>query len=167
MKQLIEILHKSISKNLPEGWLCVKADEEEFTEKTLVTIIDLDDFTDEEIDQFEEEKGLHVLIDSQTLEDIADFAHNIEKPLTDETLLESFIYYVENDAFLTEKGFKPLPQEDWQRKIDQDFYDQLGSESETEKCKKENCDRGKINASVFCKVHHFEMIKQKPCPFNH
>ena len=49
---------------------------------------------------------------------------------------------------------------------DQSFYNILGDESNDEKCKKENCARGSIPLGVFCKIHHFEMIKKKPCPFN-
>ena len=52
-------------------------------------------------------------------------------------------------------------------KLDLKFYDVLGEESTTKKCETEGCGRGRIDVSVFCKVHHFEMIKKRPCPFDH
>lgn len=69
----------------------------------------------------------------------------------------------------------PLPPEElerrqrelaeWQLDQDREFFDLLGSESSTERCRKLECSRGRITHSVFCRVHHFEDIRGRPCPF--
>lgn len=53
-----------------------------------------------------------------------------------------------------------------QRKHDEEFYSILGDESPTENCRSEGCSRGRISASWFCGVHHFERIKGRACPFS-
>lgn len=50
---------------------------------------------------------------------------------------------------------------------DRSFYEVLGDESTTERCKVEGCTRGRISASWWCRIHHFEGIRGRPCPFNH
>jgi hypothetical protein len=49
---------------------------------------------------------------------------------------------------------------------DRKFYDQLGSEYHDVKCKMENCTRGHIQYSTQCRIHHFEQIRGRKCPFN-
>lgn len=49
--------------------------------------------------------------------------------------------------------------------FDRDFYDQLGPELSDATCRVQSCTRGRIQYSVFCKVHHFEQIRARPCPF--
>ena len=51
-------------------------------------------------------------------------------------------------------------------KLDREFYDQLVEDPSSKQCKKQDCERIIVRFSVFCKVHHFEMIKGKTCPFN-
>jgi hypothetical protein len=48
---------------------------------------------------------------------------------------------------------------------DSDFYEKLGPEDISQKCKRNDCDRGVVRFSVLCKRHHFEMIQRRPCPF--
>lgn len=47
---------------------------------------------------------------------------------------------------------------------DRKFWLALKEEPGTEKCRKSDCDRPKLHNSVFCRQHHFEMIKKKPPP---
>lgn len=49
---------------------------------------------------------------------------------------------------------------------DREFYDFLGQEDGTKPCQHEDCNRGSVRFSVLCRVHHFESIKRKPCPWN-
>ena len=111
------------------------------------------------------EKGLICTLDSATIEDIVLGAKDLEPVLTDELLLESFLYYYDYDAFLPEPGFKPLSNDELMQKIDRDFYDCLGEERKEIKCRNSVCERGAIEGSVYCKIHHFEMMQKKPCPF--
>jgi len=50
---------------------------------------------------------------------------------------------------------------------DREFYDQLGPEHETESCKSPGCLRGHVKYSVLCRIHHFEQIRNRKCPFDH
>jgi len=49
---------------------------------------------------------------------------------------------------------------------DREFYESLGDEKLGEPCKKPGCSRGVISHSVFCRVHHFESVKGRACPFS-
>jgi len=55
---------------------------------------------------------------------------------------------------------------EWLRHQDRKFYQLLGSESETELCRRDGCQRGRISHSALCRVHHFESIRERPCPFD-
>jgi len=49
---------------------------------------------------------------------------------------------------------------------DRRWFVSLFPEDGPEICKHEGCNRKRINDSVMCAVHHFEMIKKKPCPWD-
>jgi hypothetical protein len=44
------------------------------------------------------------------------------------------------------------------------FWDILGDENGPEICKQKECARKRISKSVFCKVHHYENVRNEPCP---
>lgn len=48
---------------------------------------------------------------------------------------------------------------------DRDYYEYFGEEDSTKPCRKEGCSRGSVKFSVFCRTHHFESVKKKPCPW--
>lgn len=50
---------------------------------------------------------------------------------------------------------------------DREWYDKLGPEDAVQRCATSGCQRGTLKRSVMCRVHHFEMIRNKPCPFHH
>ena len=52
------------------------------------------------------------------------------------------------------------------READYAFYRRLGLERSDVTCKHTGCTRGAIALSVFCRVHHFEQVRKKACPFN-
>ncbi len=54
---------------------------------------------------------------------------------------------------------------DAQQSEDRAFYDVLGDERPTVPCRANGCIRGSIRFSVFCRQHHFENVKGRPCPF--
>jgi hypothetical protein len=58
-----------------------------------------------------------------------------------------------------------IPSRFRQGEEDRAFFDGLGEERPHPRCAAPNCPRGAILHGVFCRVHHFEMIKGKPCPF--
>jgi len=53
---------------------------------------------------------------------------------------------------------------EWQLADDREFYDQLGPERDGDRCRTPDCARGTIRFSVFCRRHHFERIRGRPCP---
>lgn len=48
---------------------------------------------------------------------------------------------------------------------DREFYDFYGPEDKARPCRRSECDRGSVNLSAFCRNHHFESTKRKPCPW--
>jgi hypothetical protein len=48
---------------------------------------------------------------------------------------------------------------------DRAFFDGLGPERSVPCCAAPGCSHGAISLSTFCRVHHFEMVKRKACPF--
>ena len=107
-------------------------------------------------------------LDTQLLEDVSSCAASFENPPSQSLLVESFIYYWRYDAWLPFPGApEPELSNGDDLTVDKIFYDFLGEEDLTAKCKSENCPRGRVSCSIFCRVHHFEMIKKKPCVFSH
>jgi hypothetical protein len=49
---------------------------------------------------------------------------------------------------------------------DREFFSKLGEESRSEQCNDPDCTRGRIANGIYCRRHHFEMIRVKPCPFD-
>ncbi|MBE9076191.1 immunity 53 family protein [Romeria aff. gracilis LEGE 07310] len=47
---------------------------------------------------------------------------------------------------------------------DREFWSALGDEVELAQCSYPGCDRRRIQHSVFCRSHHFEMMRSKPAP---
>lgn len=54
---------------------------------------------------------------------------------------------------------------DWQLANDREFFAVLGSERPDVPCGHPECNRGAVLQSVFCRIHHFEQIMQRQCPF--
>ena len=50
--------------------------------------------------------------------------------------------------------------------MDRKFYNQLGPERATVRCRHAGCQKGAIPNSLFCRAHHFENVCRRPCPFN-
>jgi hypothetical protein len=57
--------------------------------------------------------------------------------------------------------------QEWIENQKLEFYNSLGPESEEFQCKKEGCERGKIDMSIYCRVHHYENVKGAACPYTH
>jgi len=157
--------------SLEEGWLFLPKDQE-WTPDTQCELVDLgsldeDQFNEDELPTYLVEAGFVETLDSQTIEDIVSAASQLERPPTIETLVEAFLYYCKFDAFLPEIGAPdPPPADEILLKRDREFYDILGPERDTVQCRNEHCTRGAVRNSVFCRVHHFEMVKKRPCPFS-
>ena len=68
-------------------------------------------------------------------------------------------------------GYKPPSEEKLQeiaRSIPEDdrrFFDILINRADSQ-CQSPGCPREAVVRSAMCRVHHFEMVRNKPCPFN-
>ncbi len=70
-----------------------------------------------------------------------------------------------------ERGYQPYrtltyenPPSHW-RRVDGRWYASLGDEVGPERCAQAGCERRHIVHSVMCRVHHYEMVKRRGCPF--
>ena len=166
LRPLIELLRESLRSSL-DGWLLLPS-EGPISADTLGTILDTDDddTSDEDSDTVVI-AGYELVpyVDGDTLHDICQGAQQLQPLPTDDTLLEAFGYYVRFDAFLPALGAPdPPPFEEINAQIDRAFWDRLGEENLDRPCRHAGCGRGSVAFSVLCRVHHFESVKNKPCP---
>ena len=149
METLISILQRACSQ-LEDGWLYLP-ENEVWDMNTLGVIVDVleNGEADDEKSLLAIEEGLMPTLDSATIESIATVAKHLEYDLSDDLLLESFLYYFEYDAFLPHPGFRPPSPEVAQKKMDKEFFDCLGPERLDVQCKSESCQRGAVTGSVF------------------
>mgnify|MGYP006181676457 CR=1 FL=1 len=107
-------------------------------------------------------------LDTQTLEGVALCAAQFRNPPTDELLVESFIYYWRFDAWLPKPGAPESPSPEMSLNDESlQFYDSLGEERRELSCKITGCSRGAILQSLYCRPHHYEMVRKTQCPFSH
>jgi hypothetical protein len=111
--------------------------------------------------------GYHVEgLDTDTIADCLRWARQLDPKSGPLLELESFIYYWRYDAFLPRPGAPAPPSPAVAiSSLDREFYDGLGHENNSNPCRMQSCERGAIQYSVFCRVHHFENIQQRACPF--
>ena len=81
-----------------------------------------------------------------------------------EEILHTFVDWAksQNEAWL--KPPPPLSEEEHRKLEDDNFWDSLGEEIGPEMCKHEECARKRIQYSVMCRQHHFEMVKRRAVP---
>jgi len=77
-------------------------------------------------------------------------------------------YYIRFDSWPDKLGAPdPPPAHEIIARLDREFYDALGAERPGSQCRKEGCPRGAVQFSAFCRIHQFENVKKKECPFSH
>jgi hypothetical protein len=145
----------------------METDEPTLATRCLVVPSDEGDLNERGLSNLAVDRGFSVEgLDSDTIEEIVDGVREFADPPDLELMFEAFMYYLRYDAFLPQRGAPPPPSRDEIiRRLDRKFYDALGDESVDEPCREEGCTRGKIANGVFCRRHHFEMVRRKPCPF--
>jgi len=168
---LRDVLRAALSKSLPSGWVYLPASDELSLDTPCLLLGD--DYTEAELN----ERGIPMAavnqgfpkegLDDATIEGTVEWARQFSDPPPDELLLASFAYYLRHDAFLPSPNAPPpRSHPEIMRCLDLEFYNALGPERSDQSCGKEGCRRGAIDLSIYCRVHHFEMIKGKPCPFS-
>ena len=157
-------LRAAAAGKLEQGWLYL-ASSERPTLDTPCLLVDAG--PDDDPEAIAVECGFpEECLDAATIEETTKCARRFRNRPTDELLLESFVYYWRFDAWLPSPGAPdPTPWEETKRRLDREFFEALGEERHDTPCHSKGCARGAISQSIFCRVHHFEMIKKKPCPF--
>ena len=157
-------LRSALKRQLEDGWLYLPDVETPTADTECLLVVNTDVVTEGFSAPDFPVEGL----DTSLLEDVSSCAASFENPPSQSLLVESFIYYWRYDAWLPFPGApEPKLSNGDDLTVDKIFYDFLGEEDLTAKCKSENCPRGRVSCSIFCRVHHFEMIKKKPCVFSH
>ena len=63
-------------------------------------------------------------------------------------------------------AIEPMVPKMFQGRGDLKLFQALGSEIGPDMCRRPGCDRKTVRLSVMCRRHHYEMIKEEPCPFS-
>ncbi len=156
-------LRAAAAGKLEDGWLYFPRSENPGLD-TVCVLVTADDGDSESVASA---LGFpYVGLDTATIEDTANAARQFQATPSDELLLESFVYYWRFDAWLPEPGApEPPPLEEVKLRLDREFFDGLGEERPEVSCKAQACSKGAVQYSIFCRIHHFEMVGKKPCPF--
>ena len=164
---LREVFQHAKQRTLPKEWLYLPADLE-WTPDTDGVFLDWES-EDKDVDEIPlvaKRRNLRETLDDGTIEEVVDWADRLAGREDTAARLEVFRYYVRFDAFPDRLGAPdPPPADEIMRRLDREFYDSLGGERADARCRHDGCDRGTIEFSVFCRVHHFEQVRKKPCPF--
>jgi len=170
VQRLIDVL-KASRQGLGElGWLYVETGK--MSPNSRCIWVKNDDLTDEEADQVHErlrQTGWREGHYDEMVEDLVKWCDQQYPEADDALLVRAFEYYVVNDALLPSPDAVDPTREDIARDIlaaDRAFYDSLGPEDQNSKCRINGCDRHAVRLSVLCRVHHFEQIRKKTCPFS-
>lgn len=167
--RLDELFTRMLSRDPLDGWLYLPRDCDTWAADTLAYMHDADE-TDEEADETfadAEDRGYTTIVDGQTLVGILEGARDQFNSTAFDVHAEALAYYFKFDAFLPERGAADPPSnDDWQREVDREFYDSLGPERADTPCRRAGCDRGAMVNSALCRVHHFEQVHDRPCPFD-
>ena len=165
--KLSDLLERASRGPIPEGWLYLPGDWKTWNRETPAYMLVP---TDENIDQLEREAaemGYESTIEDAMVQNLVTAACKQLKANSFEGWLDVLTYYVRFDNFPPKLGAPDPPTgREAMLLYDRKFYDSLGEERAEVACSEAGCTRGAINFSVMCKVHHFEQIKRRPCPFN-
>lgn len=164
---LADYLRSLLTSDLPDGWLHLP--HRNLAETTVCLFIPSDDAEEDEDATAAKAAELGFPIeglDNQTMQDLARGALLLDPDASDALLVRAFLYYHRFDAFLPsiDAPDPPAPEQAL-LKMDRDFYDSLGPESQDMRCRREGCTRGTVYLSAFCRKHHFENVRKRPCPF--
>jgi hypothetical protein len=163
--KLADLLERASSREVSRGWLYLPREWRSWDADTPAYMLD-----DDELDRREAEaegRGYASTIDDQTLEDVVRAARDHLDVRSFAGRLEALIYYVRFDAFLPKVGAPdPPPWEETRLQLDREFYEALGGERADVPCRSPGCARGAVKLSALCRVHHFEQVQQRACPFS-
>ena len=164
---LRQIFQHAKKATLPKGWLYLPADTEWTLDTEGVFILDEDFIDGEDVPLIAQQLNLVEALSDDLIEDTVLHADRLAGESNDSARLEVFQYYWRYDSFPeTLNAPEPPPLQTIIAQRDRTFYESLGAERPNTQCQEASCQRGTIQFSAFCRVHHFEQIKRKPCPFD-
>jgi hypothetical protein len=157
------IIRSAANDELPHGWLYLPQGEiTANTECVFLADIETDDLPSTGAALGFPNEGLA----TDDLKDIFQCARRLVANPSDTVLVRAFNCYLKFDAYLPSiDAPDPPAPEVVLADLDKQFYQSLGDEREGTVCQKAGCGRGAVALSVFCRPHHFESIRQRPCPF--
>jgi hypothetical protein len=131
-------------------------------------LVDDDDVDEKGISRTAAARGLRFeTLDAPTIEDVVRWARQFRDPPDDDLMLQSFVWYLRHDAFLPRPDAPPPPPPDViMHGVDREYYESLGAARVGTRCVEPGCTRGAVAHSVLCRVHQFEMVKKRSCPFS-
>ena len=91
----------------------------------------------------------------------------VERQLSPVSFWIAGTVYITGGALLLLLGISDWIEPWYRRKQDRRFYDSLGTEDTTSKCRRSDCQSGTVRNSHFCKRHFFERHTGRECPFEH
>ncbi|HYE17769.1 MAG TPA: hypothetical protein VEA69_04955 [Tepidisphaeraceae bacterium] len=163
--RLEEILSRASASDLSPGWLFLPIEWQSWGADTLGYMIAPGD--SDEVEDRLGAIGYDGTLDDATIVDVVRGAGSALKLDTFDGRLEAFVYYYRHDAFLPQRNApEPPPPEVALAKMDRAFYDSLGTERVEVPCRAPGCGRGAVKFSAFCRVHQFEQVQGRTCPFN-
>lgn len=151
-------------------WLYIKGDADDLHLHTSAElgVPEFDDTSGEEIGpRAYMEQGLHETIDAETLEDCIKWADKLSGAADNRAAVGVIRYYIRFDAWPDRLDAPdPPPAVETNLQFYREFMDLLGPERADVQCRREGCERGAIELSVFCRPHHFESVQRVPYPFD-
>jgi hypothetical protein len=166
--QLIDFLRSVETVEPLTGWLHLQPGI--LTPESIALLVSHSvDYEIEKIEQKASELGFPIeglAIDD--VESIYECLKRLKEDPADQDWLEAYTYYLKFDAFLPYLGAPdPPPWEETRLKLDREFYHSLGPERSDFQCRREGCEKGAVAMSACCRLHHFENVQKRPCPFDH
>lgn len=160
------MLQAAANKALPKGWLFLP--QGPLTVSSNTVLIPHEDYDDEaDLAAAVEEMGFPVEgLETTDVEDVCQSALRLNSAPDVNFYLRAFVYYLRFDAFLPSlDAGEPPSREEVLLTLDRTFFESLGEERTDYQCRRESCTRGVVKLSAFCRVHHFENVRGRPCPF--
>ncbi len=170
MANLLSVIERVRTNQTDESdWLYIQSPAEKLTLQTEADLgcPESDEDSGQEIDPVGfAERRLESTIDVQTLEECITWADRLSGSQDNGAVLNVIRYYIRFDAFPeTLNPPDPPSGNEILRRLDREFCAKLGPEDSSKQCRRNECNRGVVNLSVFCRRHHFENVKNRPYPF--
>jgi len=159
---LRQVLRESANGSLEDAWVYLRDSGEVALDSTCLVLQETEESLENAASLGYPQEGL----DTTSIEDCVAWAKTQEATPSDELLFYAFRYYWRFDAMPAFAWAPdPPPPHEVNHFLALAFYRGLGAERVDVQCKHQGCPNGAIQHSVLCRAHHYEMIRNEPCPF--